>query len=144
MSGFKIPPLRQILQLTKGRGDLHEYCDFGCQEEAVDQMITKAKEIYPNKPYCVVGQWTWADLMISSEQKQKLADESGVQPSFIYSDYIFQDNAGRYKRGNWVRSTLLVEFHSPAIFCTKNTSYILVGTGSRISVDTSFFTSFTS
>lgn len=58
-------------------------------------MIAKAKEIYTNKPYCVVGQWTWADLMISNEHKQKLADESGVQPSFIYSDYIFHDNAGR-------------------------------------------------
>ena len=43
----------------------------------------------------------------------------------------FDDEAGRFLPGEWVRTSPLVSFTENCIFETKNTVYLLVGKGSR-------------
>ncbi|MEX1196359.1 MAG: hypothetical protein WEB57_00675 [Pseudohongiellaceae bacterium] len=124
------PIVRQYVRLIHGQGD---YCDFGCSKNDVEAMIARAKELFPRKPYCVASGWTWADIEIDPRQADEVA-QAGVHPAFIYADNILSDEADRWAQGSCVRTTLLVAFHENCIFSTRNTSYILVGSGTRLKV----------
>lgn len=125
----------EVLLNTQG-----QYCDYGCSEENVRQMITYAKKLFPNKPYCVVAQWCWADVDLKGDSS--LAEgmrHRDILPCFIYATQILHDEANRWSMNTPVRTSLLVSFHHHCIFVTRNTSYILLGLGVRLKVAPSAF-----
>ncbi|WP_341936861.1 DUF6957 family protein [Marinimicrobium sp. C2-29] len=123
--------IAQTSRLVNGKGDS---CDFGCSEEEIEVMLACSKEHFPGKPYCVVKDWCWADVDIDKRQQEEFRAK-GVIPSFVYANNIIDDQAGRWSNGLSVRTTLLVEFHKNCIFLTRNTAYVLVGRGSRLTVE---------
>ncbi|MED5530705.1 MAG: hypothetical protein VYA99_10170 [Pseudomonadota bacterium] len=128
---YKVNPIvNQITQLISGKG---VPCDLGCLETEIDLRITRAKELFPGKSYCVVSQWTWADIDVQSKDAAKFR-KSDIKPHFIYADNVVDDEARRWRKGSSVTTTLMVSFNENCIFCTRNTSYILMGTGTRMSV----------
>lgn len=108
-------------------------CDYGCSELLVDKMIQESKVIAPNKPICTVSDWIWIDFMFPKEKLDIFSNE-GVHPSLVRSENIIFDEAERPNINTSVRSTWLKSFHNNCLFMTRNTSYILVGRGSRVSV----------
>ena len=91
----------------------------------------------PYKPVCVVNNWMWWDLEVT-DQHEQLLKQNGQQAALIKADTVIDDEAGRLRPGDWVRSSPLVSFSENCIFETQNTVYLLVGKGSRkrISLDT--------
>ncbi len=129
--------LEQASKLVNCEGDP---CDFGCTEGDIDKMIAHAKEKFPAKPYRVVSNWCWGDLEVAPGQVD-IFHRKDVLPCFIYANKIIQDERAPWDKGLSVRTTLLVEFHRDCIFTTRNSNYILVGSGSRMTVHPSVFTS---
>jgi hypothetical protein len=122
--------IRQTSRLVDGRGDP---CDFGCTEEDLPSKIQLAKAMFPEKPYCAVAKWCWGDLDVSPGMAEEIS-QAGMQPSFVFANEIVEDEAGRWNKGLSVKTTLLVGFHERCLFVTRNTAYILVETGSRMTV----------
>ncbi len=56
-------------------------------------------------------------------------------PSLIYSTHVIDDECGRFREGEQTQTGLLVNYHHPAYFETTNTMYILIGKGTRKTVD---------
>lgn len=108
-------------------------CDYGCSEKSIDIMIKETKIIEPYKPYCIVENWIWLDFSFS-EADAKVFTERDFKPCLVRSKKVIEDEAKRLHIGTSVRSTWLRSFHNNCIFMTQNTSYILVGKGSRVSV----------
>jgi len=90
----------------------------------------------PYKKLCIVKNWQWWDLTLSDQDK-KLFAQNGQVPALIKADTIIEDEADRFPRGGWVRTSPLVCFSESCIFETKNTLYLLVGNGSRKTVSLS-------
>ena len=130
MSFKSHPVVDQMAALVGGHGDP---CDFGCKEEDIDAMIARATELFPGKPCSVVANWCWGDIEIHPNDALKLR-ETGVEPAFVFADTVVYDQANRWPKGSCVRTSFLVEFHHPCIFSTRNTSYILLGPGTRMTV----------
>jgi len=122
--------IAQALRLVNAQGDP---CDYGCSERELNNMIAYCQEMFPSKPYCAVKEWCWADLEIDNHQLEEARSE-GVYPCFVYASYIIEDQAGRWSTGFSVRTTFLTEFHKNCLFVTRNTAYVLVGKGSRMTV----------
>lgn len=122
--------IEQFAQLFNEEGDP---CDYGCSEESVEQVIVRAKELFPNKPCCVVSRWCWADVDISARDNEEF-QRMGVQACFIYSNNIIRDEIDPWAEGSCVRTSFLEAFHDRCIFSTRNTNYLLVGPGVRLKV----------
>jgi hypothetical protein len=122
--------ISQASRLVNGKGDPF---DAGCREDEAQDMIAYCKHLRPNKPFCLIANWCWADLDIDPMVIERL-NSVGVQPAFIYSSYIIEDEAKRWNAALSVKTGLLAEFHKNCIFETRNTFYILVGKGSRLTV----------
>lgn len=131
--------LEQFSQLLNEQG---EYCDFGCAEEKVDEMVVRAKELFPNKPCCIVGRWCWANVEVDPKHEIEIK-EAGLKPCFIYANRVISDDKKRWAENTCIRTTLLQEFHPPCIFSSKNTNYILCGTGVRLTVIHAVYNNFT-
>ncbi|OUS23369.1 hypothetical protein A9Q98_14880 [Thalassotalea sp. 42_200_T64] len=120
----------QITQLTKvlyGQGTSTE---FGCSDEDVDTMKAFCQKLEPYKPYCVVKHWTIWDI-----QTPVITEGKHPPMALIKADHILDDELQRFPVGGWVRSTAIVEIYKNCIFRTNNSSYILVGSGTRKNVD---------
>ena len=122
--------LEQISKMVNRQGD---YCDYGCSEEMVSQMIAIAKETFPNKPCCVVGRWCWVDIELEP-QHEIVLKARGLKPSFIYANRVISDDRRRWAEYTCIRTTLLQKFHDQCIFSSQNTNYILCGCGVRLKV----------
>jgi hypothetical protein len=127
--------LQQCDQLLNLRGDP---CDFGCSIDSARTTISRCREIFPDDPICLVSHWCWADVEISKSDEEYMTG-IGKLPAFIYSQSVIVDEQGRFPPGHQLRSSLLVEFRENSIFRTKNTAYILVGPGVRMSVHIDVF-----
>src|SRR5690606_5878640 len=114
-------------------------CNFGCDESETDSMIAYCSEAL-NKPYCLVKNWCWADLDVSRSDAEAI-EKSGFRPAFIYASNIVADEAGRWRPGMSVKTTLLTGFKKNCIFVTANTAYVLLGTGTQLRVSPSIYTS---
>lgn len=102
--------------------------DFGCSESQIELMKQKCEQFSPDKPICVVKDWAIWDI----EPPQSSPD---FVISLIKADYIIYDELDRFPVGGWVRTTAILSIHESCIFMTNNTSYILVGRGTRKSVE---------
>lgn len=124
--------LAQFERMYAGDGN---YCEYGCGVEDVETMIARAKEIAPNMYYCTAADWVWIDINYPDPSYIEQYHERGFQPSFVRTDSIIHDEAQRAHIRKSVSSTALVSFYNNCIFRTRNTMYILVGKGSRVSID---------
>jgi hypothetical protein len=105
--------------------------DIGCD-------VNKSKSIFDDwasrdltKKVRAVQDWCWWDLIIPNDVD--LPDKS--KPAIIYAKYLMLDSSHFFQLGSWVRTTLLVELHQGFVFETRNTFYILVGPGTRKTVE---------
>jgi len=107
--------------------------EAGCKDNCVEKYISICRSINSRKQVCVVKMWQWWDLDIEGSPSD-IFKETGRYPCLIKSDYVFDDLAGRFEPGEWVRSSLLINFSHSCIFETSNTFYLLVGEGTRKTV----------
>lgn len=105
--------------------------DFGCSHDNLPVMIDAARSKYPNSRYTAIENWYWIDIDVSDSDTEKLG-KMGLAPSLIYTESILIDNPDRFFR--CVISTFLAEFSDNALFRTRNTTYILVGRGTRLKI----------
>lgn len=92
------------------------------------EAIALVKQHFPDKPYCVVANWMLIELDVD-EVSRKAVKRLGSHPYLVYSHNVLQDSAGRFRRGEWVRSTLQMSFTQGGLFETVNTVYVLLGQG---------------
>lgn len=137
LSKKSIDLLNEFADLIDGAGDP---CDFGCDLDTLEQQISRARELYPDKPVRAVSDWVWADIRANPELRLIL-EQRGLQPAFLYSGNLLYCDQGTCMPGTALRTSMLKSFSSPCFFCTKNTCYVLVGTGARTSVDKDVFIS---
>lgn len=124
-----------LLDILAGAGE-HKGLDGvmtpteGCSLPS-EEAIYLAKSLHPRKRYCLVLDWVLIDVDMA--EGRKLPD--GFMPTVVYSPNILEDEAGRFPRGGWVRSTFEVSFQEGCLFETKNTIYVLMGNGARTRCD---------
>jgi len=115
--------LEEISQLLYGAGEVM----VGWQGTQ-DELIALAAKAFPGKPFCVVRQWILIDLTVNPDEKEKLMG-SGLLPATLYAHEVVLDSRNRFQPGMWVRSNFGVSFTAGCMFETKNTVYLLWGTG---------------
>jgi hypothetical protein len=122
--------MSNISQFLISQENPGEPSELGCSEADVPKLLQKHKTLFERKSYCVVKDWKWCDISLREEDVADF-EEQGVYPCFVIANHVIFDELERYLPGGWVRTSLLSEFHPPAIFETRNTIYILVGKGTR-------------
>lgn len=100
------------------------------QEMTDDEAMARVRERFPHKPFCLVRQWLWVDLTMPESVREEL-ERSGRQPVVLYAHSVVLDSQGRFRSGDWVRSTPLVAFSEGCFFETSNSVYVLLGLGHR-------------
>lgn len=109
---------------------------YGVGKEALgwqgtqDELIALAAKTFSGKAFCVVKQWILIDLMVNSDEKEKLSG-LGLLPATLFAHEIVLDSKGRFKPGMWVRSNFGVSFTEGCMFETNSTVYLLLGAGLR-------------
>jgi len=121
--------LAVVSRLINCQGDP---CDFGCSEGEVDRMKVLSKQLFPEKPYRVVRKWTWGDIEVDEAFSASLT-EVGILPAFLIAEMV-EDETEKFDSGLKVKTTPLVSFSNNCLFVTRNTAYILVGRGTRMTV----------
>jgi hypothetical protein len=107
-----------------------ESCDYGCHLENIEEILIIAEAIDANKQVCIIKDWQWWDLdVIENDTAENISFE--LLPCVIVANYVIDDQAGRYNKGDWVRSSYLKKLHQNCLFETSNTFYLLVGEGTR-------------
>jgi hypothetical protein len=119
--------LSKIADMLSDDGELF---DAGCSSNQIDHFIEISRNVAPKKQVCVVKNWMWWDLQFSEAEIQRIS-KLGLKAAMIKSDYVIEDEAGRFNDGDWVRSSCLKQFHASCLFETQNTVYLLVGSGTR-------------
>lgn len=109
-----------------------ESTDYGCPEADIEHYKGIARSQHPGWPICVVSDWKWIDTQTSIIDPEHLDRIKVIDVQYICAKTILEDEAGRRFRG--VVTSVLTEFTHGCIFKTRNTTYILVGTGLRISL----------
>jgi hypothetical protein len=117
--------LEEISQLLYGVGE----GSAGWQGSQED-LISLAAKIFPGKAFCVVRQWIFIDLIMTSEEKEKLS-RLGLLPATLFAHEVVLDSRGRFQPNMWVRSNFQVSFIYGCMFETKNTVYLLSGAGQK-------------
>jgi hypothetical protein len=92
------------------------------------EAVALVKQHFPDKPYCVVANWMLIELDVD-EVSLKAVKRLGSEPYLVYAHNVLQDSRGRFRRGDWVRSTLQMSFTQGGLFETANTVYVLLGQG---------------
>jgi|TARA_Y100001970_G_scaffold213395_1_gene260789 hypothetical protein len=100
-------------------------------EMSVEDAIEFVQERYPSRPFCLVRDWIWIDLELPDRLIQEVQNDQ-QQPVLLYAHNVVHDYAERFPApGSYVRTTLLVSFSEGFVFQTRNTVYVLLGTGKR-------------
>lgn len=105
----------------------------GCQLSIPD-AVALANLHFPSSPYCLVADWAVLDINVTTRQRKALADR-GLNPALVYALTVIYDSKGRFPPGDWVRTTLALSFSHACLFETKNTVYVLMGSGRRLCLD---------
>jgi hypothetical protein len=117
--------LEEVTQLFYGEGEATPGWE-GSQED----LISLAARSFSSKAFCVVKQWILIDLTVTPDEKKKLA-MLGLLPATLFAHEIVLDSKGRFQPGMFVRSNFGRSFTEGCMFETKNTVYLLWGTGHR-------------
>lgn len=106
------------------------YDGIGITPSMMDEMRSTALKLAPHKPVRIVSDWLWVDSSTDEKLKESL-DSMGLTPAFICSLNVIHDDQHAIPSGGYVRTTLLRQFSNNCIFETRNTSYVLIGSGKR-------------
>ncbi|WP_241357814.1 DUF6957 family protein [Pseudomonas aeruginosa] len=93
------------------------------------QLITRAQQLFPDKPYCLVRDWVLVDV----DDHESLLLPEGVKPRVVFAGKVVDDKAERFHRPRWLRSSFEVSFVEDCFFESMNTVYVLAGGGARAS-----------
>jgi len=77
-----------------------------------------------------VRDWIWVTLDVTEEQRLQLV-QTQREPALIYAHTVVYDSERRWDVGDFVRTSLLHQFHEGFHFKTLNTLYLLLGPGTR-------------
>ena len=86
----------------------------------------------------MVADGKWVDMKAPQEIQETLG-KYGLKLSALLAHRVVSDDGMRGFKS--VRTTLLKEPHKNCTFLTRNTAYILIEPGKRVSVDAPVFTS---
>lgn len=86
-----------------------------------------ASQHFPRKAYCLVEDWTVFRVEVTPDELTKI-HALGQLPMIVFAHNVVEDSQGRFDRGDWVRSSMCTSF-SDGMFETRNTVYVLIGTG---------------
>lgn len=100
-------------------------------DTTLEVSIRDAQARFPNRAHCVVSEWIWVDFQGSSFMVEGLALQ-GVTPSFLVAVNVLHDSQDRFRAGRGIRTSLLVRYEGPGYFVTRNTVYVMLGTGRRV------------
>ena len=125
--------LEEVSQLLYGAGE-----EVVGWEGSQEDLISLAAKMFPGKAFCVVKQWILIDLTVTPVEREKLTS-LGLLPATLFAHEIVLDSQGRFQPSMWVRSNFGISSHS-YMFETKNTVYLLLGSGLRkeASIGTAF------
>ncbi len=96
----------------------------------LEDAIERVQARYPDRSFCVVQEWVWVEFKVSVHMVEGLALR-GETPHVLIATTILHDSRERFRSGRCVRTSFLVGYESP-YFVTRNTVYVLLGTGWRI------------
>jgi len=119
-------------EITKQVGDP---IDIGCGENNIENSIEYAYSISSSKRIRVVKGWQWMDIVFNERHLEAVKNQ-GLLPSLIFCENLIYDSRLFMTiSGGRVRTSLLQKFHkSHSLFETKNSHYILCGSGERKTV----------
>ena len=117
--------LNEISQLLYGTGEASTGWQ-GTQED----LIALAARSFPGKAFCVVRQWILIDLTVTPDENEKLT-KLGLIPVTLFAHEVVLDSKGRFQPTMWVRGNFGKSFTGGCMFETKNTVYLLWGSGQR-------------
>ena len=102
----------------------------GCQR-SVSDAVALANLHFPSRAYCLVADWAILDIEVTTRQLKAITD-NGLVPALVYALTVIQDSKGRFLPGDWVKTTLAVSYSEGCLFETRNTIYVLMGSGRRL------------
>jgi len=110
-------------------------CDYGTEQQDLKSLILQSRELFNGAPVCIVKGWVWVDLPECPEFAPGLdMEQLGYKPCFLVAHQLVYDETLQHPNPGMIRSSLLREFIAPCFFRTANSSYILVGSGTRVCV----------
>ncbi|MNF98690.1 hypothetical protein D3C84_815610 [compost metagenome] len=117
--------LEEVGQLFYGEGETTP----GWEGSQAD-LVSLAARSFPGKAFCVVRQWILIDLIVTPDEEEQLTN-LGLLPITLFAHEIVLDSKGRFQPGMFVRSNFGLSFTEGSMFETKNTVYLLWGSGQR-------------
>lgn len=116
--------LQEYLTFLHGEGsNLKE----GCSLEVTD-ACDLARKRFPGKSFCLVSDWHIVSFEPAMDE-MAILNEINILPMAMISNRVVYDSKARFRPGNLVRSTGLVDFIDGIFFQTRNTVYVLMGKG---------------
>ncbi|WP_256589028.1 hypothetical protein [Pseudomonas sp. HMWF021] len=100
---------------------------------SVEDAIDFIQSNFGEYSYCLVRDWTLLELDPSGGWYDALRSR-GLEPVLVYARNVVVDSRERFNRGDWVRSTFQLRYEDEGLFFTRNTLYVLLGTGTRQSI----------
>lgn len=95
-----------------------------------DELIALSAKAFPGKPFCVVRRWILIDLIVTPEETEKLT-QLGLLPATLFAHEVVLDSKGRFEPTMWARGNFGKSFTEGCFFETKDTVYLLLGSGLR-------------
>lgn len=93
------------------------------------KLIELAKEIFSEKPFCIVRQWLLLDVMLPESQEREIKAQ-GLEATVLYAQAVVFDSGKKLQLGDSVLSDFQSDFEE-CVFESKDTLYILAGRGAR-------------
>ncbi|MCO6413224.1 MAG: hypothetical protein J5I92_10805 [Thiogranum sp.] len=119
--------LSRLVYVFAERGD---YYDAGCLQECFESAWALANSMSAEKPVRAVEEWEWWDLIGVPDG----ALDDQLLPAIIVG-LIVRDSSQRFPIGGGIRTSPVLKLYKNFIVETRNTFYVLVGSGSRKSVE---------
>jgi hypothetical protein len=115
-------------ELLDGPGEAR-YGSLGSDEI----LMGLVQALYPGKPYCLVEDWTILRAVVTDDELKKI-QAAGQLPLVLFAHNVRFDSQRRFDVGDWMRSTFAISFEEGFLFETRNSVYVLMGSGHEKSV----------
>jgi hypothetical protein len=100
------------------------------REMSDEEAIAYAQSSFPFGNFCLVREWIWIDLEVNETQRTVLARTQRL-PVMLYAHSVVFDSERRWDAGDFVRTSPLHAFEEGFHFKTLNSTYLLLGAGTR-------------
>jgi formate-dependent phosphoribosylglycinamide formyltransferase (GAR transformylase) len=97
---------------------------------SLEDALALAKTRYRWMPCCVVEDWIIFDVVVTGVELAKV-HAAGCLPMILFAHNVRHDDNRRFEPGSWVRSTIATKLDEGFLFVTRNTVYVLKGSGHR-------------